>query len=159
MIPRVDLTAALANPNASSVSKQEVLQSFEAVFIAELIGGLWDALSEEWGAGPGVGKPVYGMWFKQTLAQAIAESGGIGIASGLQACIDGAEAAGGALDPGGGGSAPGDPGTRLKIFAKEPISRLEPCSGPLCRRYEAVQAGKALRARDHPLPLAKETDP
>jgi len=159
MITQTDMAAALANPHSASISRQDVLQSFEAVFIGELLGGLWEAMSEEWGSGSGggAGKQIYGMWFKQTLAEAMAQSGGIGIATQLKPWVE-ESAAGEGLPSDEIRAGSGGRWNPLKISGKEPIKTMEPCAALSCRRFQAVSGSSDPFVLD-PVPWVKEADP
>ena len=63
--------------NRSPVEK--VIESFEALFVAQFVRGLREAFSEELGKGDGFGKGVYMAWFDQAMAEAISKAGGLGI--------------------------------------------------------------------------------
>ena len=60
-------------------SVEKVLESFETVFISELVRGLREALAKELGEGGGPGKDIYAAWFDQALSEALVRGGGMGL--------------------------------------------------------------------------------
>ncbi len=64
---------------------EKAIESFEGVFISEIVRGLREAFSEELTAdGGGLGKGVFMTWFDQFLSEAITKAGGLGLKDQLQ---------------------------------------------------------------------------
>jgi len=58
---------------------ERVAESFEALFVAQMVRGLREALTEGSTEGAGFGKEVYQSWFDQAVAEAVARAGGLGL--------------------------------------------------------------------------------
>jgi Rod binding domain-containing protein len=58
---------------------ERVAESFEALFVAQMVRGLREALTEESTEGAGFGREVYQSWFDQAVAEAVARAGGLGL--------------------------------------------------------------------------------
>jgi len=58
---------------------EEVAESFEALFVAQMVRGLREALCDESAEGSGFGKEVYQSWFDQAVGEAVAKAGGLGL--------------------------------------------------------------------------------
>lgn len=58
---------------------KQVAESFEALFVAQMVRGLREALTDASGEGTGFGKEVYQSWFDQAVAEAVARAGGLGL--------------------------------------------------------------------------------
>lgn len=83
-----DIPMQAVAPNATPAAKraafERVVESFEAVFLSQMVRGLRESYSKEFWGGEGFGKDIYASWFDQALAEAIARSGGIGLKEQLQ---------------------------------------------------------------------------
>ncbi|MEW6441375.1 MAG: rod-binding protein [bacterium] len=66
------------------IADEKVFESFEAVFIGQLVRSMREAFSKELGAGMGAGKEIYMDWFDQAFTEALMQGGGIGIREALQ---------------------------------------------------------------------------
>jgi Rod binding domain-containing protein len=87
MIAGISDIAALspdAGPEAKRAAFERVAESFEAVFISQLIRGLRESFCKEFMGGSGFGKEIYASWFDQAFAEAMAKGGGIGVKDQLQ---------------------------------------------------------------------------
>lgn len=73
-----------ASPEAKRAAFERVAESFEAVFISQLIRGLRESFCKEFMGGSGFGKEIYASWFDQAFAEAMAKGGGIGVKDQLQ---------------------------------------------------------------------------
>ncbi len=58
---------------------ERVAESFEALFVAQMVRGLREALTEGSTEGAGFGREVYQSWFDQAVAEAVARAGGLGL--------------------------------------------------------------------------------
>lgn len=58
---------------------ERVAESFEALFVAQMVRGLREAFTEGSTEGAGFGKEVYQSWFDQAVAEAVARAGGLGL--------------------------------------------------------------------------------
>ncbi len=76
-----------ASPEAKRAAFERVAESFEAVFISQLIRGLRESFCREFMGGSGFGKEIYASWFDQAFAEAMAKGGGIGVKDQLQRWI------------------------------------------------------------------------
>ena len=81
-----DITALSpdASPEEKRAAFERVAESFEAVFISQMIRGLRESFCSEFMGGAGFGKEIYASWFDQAFAEAMAEGGGIGVKDQLQ---------------------------------------------------------------------------
>ena len=76
-----------ATPEAKRAAFDRVAESFEALFISQMVRGLRESFSKEFMGGGGFGKEIYASWFDQALAEALAKAGGIGLKDQLQRYI------------------------------------------------------------------------
>lgn len=67
------------NSSRDPKNVERVAESFEALFVAQMVRGLREALTEESTEGAGFGKEVYQSWFDQAVAEAVARAGGLGL--------------------------------------------------------------------------------
>ena len=85
MIPPVQNNISGKEFGSDRAAFEKAIESFEGVFISEIVRGLRKAFSEELSeGGGGFGKGVYMTWFDQTLSEAIAKAGGLGLKDQLQ---------------------------------------------------------------------------
>ena len=94
MIAGISEIAALspdASPKAERMAFERVAESFEAVFISQLVRGLRESFCKDFWGGAGFGKDIYAGWFDQALSEAIARAGGIGVKDQLQRWVFPAE--------------------------------------------------------------------
>jgi Rod binding domain-containing protein len=87
----IDFVAADASPESRKAAFNRVVESFEAVFISQLIRGLRESFSKEFWGGSGFGKGIYASWFDQALSEAVARAGGVGVKDQLQRWVFPAE--------------------------------------------------------------------
>ena len=73
-----------ATPEAKRAAFDRVAESFEAVFISQMVRGLRESFCKEFMGGGGFGKEIYASWFDQALAEALAKGGGIGLKDRLE---------------------------------------------------------------------------
>lgn len=64
---------------------EKVAESFEAVFISQLVRSMRESLCKDFGVGGGLGTDDYLFLIDQALSEAIARAGGIGIREQLEA--------------------------------------------------------------------------
>lgn len=67
---------------------EQVAESFEALFVAQMVRGLREALTEGSAEGAGFGREVYQSWFDQAVAEAVARAGGLGLKGQLLRSIE-----------------------------------------------------------------------
>jgi len=72
---------------SKSGSVEQVIESFEAIFISQLVRGLREAFTDGDGDGGGFGKGTYMAWFDQAVSEALAREGGLGLKTQLQRWI------------------------------------------------------------------------
>lgn len=58
---------------------ERVAESFEALFVAQMVRGLREALTDDSAEGAGFGKDIYQSWFDQAVAEAMTKAGGLGL--------------------------------------------------------------------------------
>jgi Rod binding domain-containing protein len=80
----IQALASDATPAAKRAAFDRVVESFEAVFLSQMVRGLRDSLSKEFWGGEGFGKDIYASWFDEAIAESIARAGGIGLKEQLQ---------------------------------------------------------------------------
>lgn len=80
-----------ASAEARRVHFNRVAESFEAVFISQLVRGFRESFCKDFWGGAGFGKDIYAGWFDQALSEAIARAGGIGVREQLQRWVFPAE--------------------------------------------------------------------
>ena len=73
-----------ATPEAKRAAFDRVAESFEAVFISQIVRGLRESFTKELMGGGGFGKEIYASWFDQALAEALAKGGGMGLKDQLE---------------------------------------------------------------------------
>ena len=73
-----------ASPEAKRAAFDRVAESFEAVFISQIVRGLRESFTKELMGGGGFGKEIYASWFDQALAEALAKGGGMGLKDQLE---------------------------------------------------------------------------
>ena len=91
MISPIQFQHLLGNRDTDRSSEQRVLESFEALFIAQMVRGMREAITEESEHGGGFGKGTYMALMDQNLAEAISRSGGIGLRAQLEPFIHAGE--------------------------------------------------------------------
>ena len=86
-----DITASLARFKPSSAemamsdkSARRVAQEFEAVFLSEMLGPVFESVDTDGLFGGGEGEKVFRSLMVQEYGKAIAQSGGVGIADAVQ---------------------------------------------------------------------------
>ena len=73
---------------SGKLSFDKAIESFESIFIAQIVRGLREAFSEELSDdGGGYGKGIYMSWFDQSLSDAIAKAGGLGLKEQLEKAL------------------------------------------------------------------------
>ncbi len=88
MIPAIQSNMIGMGLGAGKAAFEKAIESFEGVFISEIVRGLREAFSEELAeGGGGFGKGVYMTWFDQSLSEAIAKAGGLGLKEQLQSSL------------------------------------------------------------------------
>ncbi len=63
---------------------ERVAESFESVFVSQLIRGFRETFCKDYWSGGGFGKEIYAGWFDQAMAEAITRAGGLGVKDQLQ---------------------------------------------------------------------------
>ena len=76
-----------ATPEVKRAAFDRVAESFEAVFISQMVKGLRESFCKEFMGGGGFGKEIYASWFDQALAEALAKGGGIGLKDRLESWV------------------------------------------------------------------------
>lgn len=76
--------AADATPEAKRAAFDRVVESFEAVFVSQLVRGFRETFCKDFWGGAGYGKDIYAGWFDQALAEAMTKAGGIGVRDQLE---------------------------------------------------------------------------
>ncbi len=75
-------------PDASREEKMaafdRVADSFEAVFVSQMVRGLRESFCKDYWEGSGFGKEIYAGWFDQAMAETITRAGGLGVKDQLQ---------------------------------------------------------------------------
>jgi Rod binding domain-containing protein len=101
-------------PDAPQAEKraafERVAESFEAVFVSQLIRGLRETFCKDYWGGAGFGKEIYADWFDQAMAETITRAGGLGVKDQLQRWAFPAEKA---TSPAGAGSVEAAGGLRF----------------------------------------------
>ncbi len=73
-----------ASPEARKAAFNKAADSFEAIFVSQLIRGMRETLCKDLWGGAGFGKNIYASWFDQALSEAVVQAGGIGVRDQLQ---------------------------------------------------------------------------
>lgn len=90
-LSEIHAVAPDATPEARRAAFDRVVESFEAVFVSQLVRGFRETFCKEFWGGAGFGKDIYASWFDQALAEAITKGGGIGVKSQLERWVFPAE--------------------------------------------------------------------
>ncbi len=80
-----------ASPEAKKAAFEKASESFEAVFVSQLIRGMRESFCKDFWSGAGFGKNIYASWFDQALSDAVVRAGGIGVKDQLQGWVFPAE--------------------------------------------------------------------
>ena len=84
MISGIQNEMARIGLESGSMSTSNVIESFESIFIAQIVRGLREAFSEELSSEGGNGKGIYMSWFDQAMSEAISKAGGLGLKDQLE---------------------------------------------------------------------------
>lgn len=71
---------ARATPDASQEEIQRIAREFESVFLAEMLAPMFESLDTDGLGGGGMGERMFRPMLVERYAQAIAKSGGVGVA-------------------------------------------------------------------------------
>ncbi len=91
MISPIQYQHLLHSPVSNPNTEKQVLESFEALLITQLVRGLREAMTDESEDGAGSGKGTYMAMLDQHLGEAISRSGGIGLRAQLEPYIHAGE--------------------------------------------------------------------
>ncbi len=80
-----------AAPEVRKAAFHKAAESFESVFVAQLIRGMRESFCKDFWSGAGFGKNIYAGWFDQALSEAVVQAGGIGLKEQLQGWVFPAE--------------------------------------------------------------------
>lgn len=88
-LARLQATTVAANKGATGVAAghetvRRVAQEFEALFLAEMLGPVFESADTDGLFGGGEGEKVFRSMMVQEYGKAIAQSGGVGIADAVQ---------------------------------------------------------------------------
>ncbi len=86
-LPATFAVAADATPQEKKASFDRVAESFEAVFISQLIRGMRESFCKDFMGGAGFGKDIYAGFIDEALSDALAGAGGIGLKDQLERWI------------------------------------------------------------------------
>ena len=88
MISEIQSEMSRMGLGSGKLSFDEAIESFESIFISQIVRGLREAFSEELSEdGGGYGKGIYMSWFDQALSEAISKAGGLGLRAQLERAI------------------------------------------------------------------------
>ncbi len=88
MIPSIQSNMIGLGLGAGKAAFEKAIESFEGIFISEIVRGLREAFSEELtGGGGGFGKGVFMTMFDQSLSEAITKAGGLGLKDQLESSL------------------------------------------------------------------------
>lgn len=78
--PNAPLPTVRPSANASQDEIRRVAQEFESVFLAEMLAPMFESLDADGLGGGGIGERMFRPMLVERYAQAIARSGGVGVA-------------------------------------------------------------------------------
>ena len=92
MLSRIEGLGLNALAGLTNASFEQVAESFEAVFISQLVRSMRESFCKDFGVSSGFGTENYLYMLDQALAEGIARAGGIGIKEQLAQWADSANA-------------------------------------------------------------------